>query len=210
MIDLYTSATPNGRKVSIMLEEAALPYRVHRLDLGAGDQRRPGFLKLNPNGKIPVVHDPDTGITLAESGAILVYLAEKTGTFLPESPAARYETLQWLMFQMASVGPMLGQLWWFRRSAPEEVPLAIARYEAEAHRIFGVLDGRLANHPGIAGDYGIADIATWPWIESGRGLGLDLAPYPNLARWHAEIGARPAVKRGMAVPAADAPRPFAA
>ncbi|WP_119460842.1 glutathione S-transferase N-terminal domain-containing protein [Rhodospirillaceae bacterium SYSU D60014] len=210
MIDFYTSATPNGRKVAIMLEETALPYRVHRIDLGAGDQHRPGFLKLNSNNKIPVIHDPDTGVTLAESSAILIYLAEKTGQFQPESLQDRYETLQWVMFQMASVGPMMGQLWWFRRSAPEEIPLAIDRYEAETKRIFSVLDGRLAGRSGIAGDYGIADIATWPWIDAHRPLGIDIAAYPNLARWYAAVGARPAVQRGMAVPAADAPRAFPA
>jgi GSH-dependent disulfide-bond oxidoreductase len=208
MIELYTAPTPNGRKVSIMLEEIGLPYLAHLIDLGAGDQHQTDFLKLNLNNKIPVIYDPDTGVTLAESGAILSYLAEKTGRFQPKDLRARYETLQWLMFQMASVGPMLGQLGHFRHTA-EPVPAALRRYEKEAKRILAVLDRRLADRGFLVGDYGIADIATWPWINAAGALGLSLSDYPNLRRWHGAIKTRPAVKRAMAVPSGDAARPFA-
>jgi GST-like protein len=208
MIELYTAATPNGRKVSIMLEEIGLPYQAHRVDLGAGDQHQPDFIKINLNSKIPVIYDPETGVTLAESGAILSYLAEKTGKFQPKDLKTRYETLQWLMFQMASVGPMLGQLGHFRHAA-EPVPAALRRYEKEAKRLFAVLDRRLADRGFLVGDYGIADIATWPWINTADALGLVLSETPNLRRWHGAIKTRPAVKRGMTVPAADAARPFA-
>jgi GST-like protein len=208
MIELYTAATPNGRKVSIMLEEIGLPYQAHRVDLGAGDQHQPDFIKVNLNSKIPVIYDPETGVTLTESGAILSYLAEKTGKFQPKALKTRYETLQWLMFQMASVGPMLGQLGHFRHAA-EPVPAALRRYEKEAKRLFAVLDRRLSDRGFLAGDYGIADIATWPWINAADALGLVLSETPNLRRWHGAIKTRPAVKRGMAVPAADAARPFA-
>ncbi len=204
-IELYTYATPNGRKVSIMLEETGLPYDVHLIDIERGDQRSPQFRALNPNGKIPVIVDRENGRTVFESGAILFYLAEKSGRFDPPTAEARTETLQWLLFQVAHVGPMLGQLWYFKRSAPEKIAFAIERYEREVLRLFGVLDERLQNQRQpyrdyLVGEYGIADIATWPWINSFGELGLTLDAHPNLKRWHGEIAQRPAVVRGVAVP----------
>lgn len=199
-IDLYTYATPNGRKASIMLEETGLPYDVHLIDINRGDQRSPEFQALNPNGKIPVIVDRANGRTVFESGAILFYLAEKSGRFNPPTAEARTETLQWMLFQVAHVGPMMGQLWFFRRSAPEKIALAIERYEREVLRLFGVLDQRLRDRDYLVGDYGIADIMTWPWINSFGELGLTLDAHPNLKRWHGVIAQRPAVVRGLAVP----------
>jgi GST-like protein len=205
MIELYTWGTPNGRKVSVMLEECGLPYNVHRIDIGKGEQFSPEYLAINPNGKIPSIVDPDgpdgAPIAMMESGAILVYLADKTGRFLPASARGRYVVLQWLMFQMGHVGPMYGQVHHFLRAAKVEVPYAIERYVKEKDRLYGVLDRRLGEAPFLAGDeYTIADIATYPWVARHEWHKTDLAIYPNVKRWFDAIGARPAVQRGMAVP----------
>jgi GST-like protein len=211
MISLYTWSTPNGRKVSIMLEECALSYGVHPVDITKGEQLRPDFVAINPNSKIPAIVDtdgPDGGpITLFESGAILIYLAAKTGRFLPADERGKYAALQWLMFQMGGVGPMFGQAHHFLRFAPEPLPYAIKRYSAETARLYGVLDQRLGEAEYLAGEYTIADIATFPWVARHEWHKIDLADYPNVARWFAAIAARPAVQRGMAVPA---PAPAAA
>jgi GST-like protein len=207
MIEVYSWATPNGHKVHIMLEECALPYRVHAVNIGAGEQFKPEFLAISPNNKIPAITDHDgpdgAPISLFESGAILVYLAAKTGRFLPEGTAARFEALQWLMFQMGGVGPMLGQAHHFRLYAPEQIPYAIDRYTNEAKRLYGVLNRRLADRPFIAGDeYTIADIATFPWLRSWKNQGIDWVDYPRLKTWFDGIAARPAVVRGVEVLAA--------
>lgn len=201
MLDLFTYGTPNGRKVSIMLEETGLPYETHLVDIEHGAQRDPAFVAISPNGKIPAIRDRDTGRTMFESGAILLYLAEKSGVLLP-SEADRFATLQWSLFQAAHLGPMLGQLWHFR-TASEQVPYALQRYERESNRLLDVLDARLAQSAFLAGDaYGIADIMSYPWIDSARDpLGLELDKRPHLARWHRTIAAHPAVQRGMEVPA---------
>ena len=199
-IDLYTYATPNGHKVSIMLEETGLPYAVHVVDIERGDQYLPEFRALNPNGKIPVIVDRATRRTVFESGAILSYLAQKSGRFYPPTPDEQIETLQWLFFQVGHLGPMMGQLWYFKVFAPEKIPLAIERYEREAVRLFGVLNERLHDRDYLLGDYGIADIANWPWIDAFPQLGLTLDGHPNLKRWHQEIAKRPAVIRGLRVP----------
>jgi len=205
MIELYTWGTPNGRKVSVMLEECGLRYNVHRIDIGKGDQFAPAYLEINPNGKIPSIVDPDgpdgEPIAMMESGAILVYLAGKTGRFLPASARGKYVALQWLMFQMGHVGPMYGQVHHFVRAAKVEVPYAIERYVKEKDRLYGVLDRRLGAARFLAGDeYTIADIATYPWVARHEWHKTDLATYPNVKRWFDAIGARPAVQRGMAVP----------
>jgi GST-like protein len=205
MIDLYTWGTPNGRKVSVMLEECGLPYRTHAINIGKNDQFTPEFVALNPNSKIPAIIDsrgPDgKPISMFESGAILLYLAGKTGKFLPASVRGKYEALQWLMFQMGGVGPMIGQAHHFLRAAPEKLPYGIERYTKETRRLYGVLDRRLMRAPYLAaGEYGIADIATFPWIARHEWHLVDLAEFPNVKRWFDTIGARPAVVRGMAVP----------
>jgi len=204
MIELYTWGTPNGRKISIMLEECGLPYRVHKINIGAGEQFAPEFIALNPNSKIPAIVDaegPDgKPITLMESGAILVYLAGKTGKFLPQSVRGKYQALEWLMFQMGGVGPMFGQLHVFLRRA-EPVPYALERYTNEKNRLYGVLDRRLGEVRYLASEYSIADIATYPWVARHDFHKTDLAAYPNVKRWFDAIFARPAVARGMAVPA---------
>ena len=205
MIDLYTWGTPNGRKVSIMLEEVGLPYRVHAVDILKGDQFTPEYVAITPNSKIPAIVDPDgpggQSLTLFESGAILVYLAEKTGRFLPTEPAARYHTLQWLMFQMGGIGPIFGQTHHFRRFAPEQVPYAIERYTKETRRLYGVLDKRLEENTFVAGDYSIADMSIFPWCQRADWQGVDLtADFPNVKRWYDTIAARPAVQKGMIVP----------
>ncbi len=202
-IDLYYWPTPNGWKISIALEELDLPYRVIPVDIGAGAQFEPAFLALNPNNKIPVIVDPEgpdgAPITLFDSGAILVYLAEKTGQLMPSEARARYTTLQWLMFQVSGVGPMLGQAHHFRIYAPETIDYAVERYTQEAARMYRVLDRRLGDAEYLGGPYSIADIATFPWISRHERQGQDLADYPNLNRWYQSIAARPAVKRGLAV-----------
>lgn len=202
MIDLHTWKTPNGRKVSVFLEEAGLPYRVVPVNLGEGAQHAPEFLALNPNGRIPAIvdHDAPGGpLAVFESGAILIYLAEKTGRFLPTEPRARADALAWLMFQMAGVGPMMGQASWFANSAPEPAPLALERYVNESRRLMTVLDGRLADRVYLAGEYGIADMATFPWIDAAWPL-LGGDAMPHLGAWRERVGARPAVRRGMQVP----------
>lgn len=203
MIDLYTWPTPNGRKVNIMLEETGLPYTVHPVNTQAGDQFKPEFLKINPNNKIPAVIDRngpgDKPFALFESGAILIYLAEKSGKFLPYEPAAKYTTLQWLMFQMGGVGPMFGQAGYFR-SAKDVQQGAIDRFTNEVNRLHKVMNQRLGQTEYLAGDrYTIADIATWPWIANPERRGVDMALYPNVQRWYEGILARPAVQRGMAL-----------
>jgi len=204
MITLYTWGTPNGRKVSIMLEECALAYRVQPIDLARGDQLYPEFVAISPAAKIPAIVDdsgPDAQpITLFESGAILLYLAAKTGQFLPASERGKYEALQWLMFQMGGVGPMFGQAHHFLRFATEWVPYAIKRYSGETARLYEVLDRRLGAADYLAGEYSIADMATFPWVARHEWQKIDLADYPNVRRWYEAIAARPAVQRGMAVP----------
>lgn len=204
MIDLYTWSTPNGRKVSILLEECGLPYRVHAVNIGKGEQFADAFVAINPNSKIPAIVDSDgpdgAPITLFESGAILVYLAGKTGRFLPQSVRGRYEALQWLMFQMGGVGPIFGQVHHFLRSAKEPVPYAIDRYKTETRRLYGVLERRLGEAAFLAQEYSIADIATFPWVARHEWHQVALADFPNVKRWFCTIGARPAVARGMAVP----------
>lgn len=204
MIEVYSWATPNGHKVHIMLEECGLPYRAIPVDIGAGDQFEPGFLAISPNNKIPALVDPDGPdghpISLFESGAILLYLAGKTGRFLPESTRAKYEVLQWLMFQMASVGPMLGQAHHFRVYAPEKIPYAVDRYTNEARRLYGVMNRRLAQSRYLGGpDYSIADIAVFPWLRSWKNQGITWDDYPHLKGWFDEIAKRPAVQRGVEV-----------
>ncbi|HTN64726.1 MAG TPA: glutathione binding-like protein [Burkholderiaceae bacterium] len=204
MIDVYSTATPNGHKVHIMLEECGLPYRVHHVDIGAGDQFKPEFLAISPNNKIPAIVDADgpdgKPISLFESGAILIYLASKAGKFLGSSDREKFTVLQWLMFQMGGIGPMLGQAHHFRIYAPEKIEYAINRYTNEARRLYGVLDKRLAQHAYLAGDgYTIADIATFPWTRSWKNQGVELAQFPAVQRWFDEISARPAVQRGVKV-----------
>ncbi|OUM02732.1 glutathione binding-like protein [Variovorax sp. JS1663] len=211
-IDVYSWPTPNGHKIHIMLEECGLPYRAHPVNIGKGDQFEPAFLRISPNNKIPAITDPEgpdgKPISLFESGAILVYLAGKTGQFLPEGDRARYEVLQWLMFQMGGVGPMLGQTHHFRLYAPEKIPYAIDRYSNEARRLYGVIDRQLANHAFIAGDsYSIADIAIFPWLRNWEGQGIVLGDFPYLKKWFEGIAARPAVQRGVKV-LADLRRPI--
>ncbi len=201
MIDLYTYTTPNGRKPVILLEELKLPYRIHRIDIGKGDQFSPEFVAINPNSKIPAMIDREAGIAVFESGAILMYLAEKTGKFLPKEPANRAKVIEWLMFQMASVGPMFGQLGHFRNSAPESLPYAISRYQKEALRLLKVLDGQLALTPFVAGEYSIADMATYPWVIAAETpyLDLSLEDFPNVQRWIDNLASRQAVQTGMAI-----------
>ncbi|HEX6829575.1 MAG TPA: glutathione S-transferase N-terminal domain-containing protein [Burkholderiales bacterium] len=206
MIDLYTWSTPNGRKVSVMLEETGLPYSVRPVDIGKGEQFTPEYVAVCPNSKIPAIVDSDGPgggpFALFESGAILIYLAEKTGRFFPQEPRARYMTLQWLMFQMGGVGPFFGQAHHFMRFAKEQVPYAIERYGKETRRLYGVMDRQLAANAYLAGpDYTIADIATFPWVARHEWHQVDLAEFPSVKRWFDAIGARPAVQRGMAVPA---------
>ena len=204
MIDLYSWATPNGHKVHIMLEECGLAYKVHPIDIGVGDQFKPEFLKISPNNKMPAMGDQDgpggTPMSLFESGAILLYLASKTGKFLPADIRDRWSTLQWLMFQMGGVGPMLGQAHHFRNYAQVKIPYAIDRYINEAKRIYGVIDRRLAQSPYIACDeYTIADMAIWPWLRLPDKQGVDKADFPHFCRWFDKIAARPAVQRGVLV-----------
>ncbi|WGF90093.1 glutathione binding-like protein [Marinivivus vitaminiproducens] len=200
MIDLYSWGTPNGFKASIMLEEVGLDYAYHPVNIGQDEQFAPDFLKISPNNKIPAIVDQDNGQALFESGAILIYLADKTGKLLPTEPKAHYATLQWLMWQMGGFGPMLGQAHHFLRFAKEKVPYAIKRYGDEAARLYGVLDTRLGEAEYLAGDaYSIADIATWPWASRFEYQQVDLATYPNVKRWFDAIAARPAVQKGIAI-----------
>lgn len=201
MIDLYTAATPNGHKVSIALEEFALPYEVHVLDLGAKQQKEPWFLAINPNGRIPAIVDRDENdFAVFESGAILIYLAEKTGKLMPQDFKARSRVLQWLMFQMGGVGPMMGQANVFFLYFPEKIQPAIDRYQGEVKRLFRVLDRRLAGNAYLAGDYSIADIANWAWVRTHRWSGVEVDDLPHLKRWIDLLRARPAVQRGIERP----------
>ena len=204
MIDLYSWATPNGHKIHIMLEETGLPYRVHPIDIGAGDQFKPEFLKISPNNKMPAMIDSDgpggKPMSMFESGAMLLYLASKTGKFLPEDLRDRWSTLQWLMFQMGGVGPMLGQAHHFLGYAPEKIPYAMNRYSKEANRLYGVMDRRLAESKFIAcGEYTIADMAIMPWLRFPERQGVNIADYPHVKKWFDGIAARPAVQRGLKV-----------
>jgi GSH-dependent disulfide-bond oxidoreductase len=204
MIDVYSWATPNGHKIHIMLEELGLEYKAIPIDIGAGDQFTPEFLAISPNNKIPAIVDSDgpggKPLALFESGAILFYLAEKTGKFFPLDPVGRYTTMQWLMFQMGGVGPMLGQAHHFRIYAPEKIEYAVNRYSNEAKRLYGVMDTQLGVTRYLAGnDYSIADIATFPWTRSWKNQGIELDEFPNVKRWFDEISARPAVIRGVEV-----------
>jgi GST-like protein len=208
MIEVYSWATPNGHKVHIMLEECGLPYRVHGVNIGTGEQFAPEFLAISPNNKIPAITDPDgpdgEAISLFESGAILLYLASKTGRFLPTDLRGRWSTMEWLMFQMGGVGPMLGQAHHFRIYAPEKIPYAIERYSNEARRLYGVMNRRLAKSRYIAGpEYTIADIAIFPWLRSWKNQGIDWNEHPHLKGWFDEVAARPAVMRGVEVLAAQ-------
>jgi GSH-dependent disulfide-bond oxidoreductase len=208
MIDVYFWPTPNGHKVTIALEELGLPYRVIPINVGKGDQFNSEFLKISPNNKMPAIVDTDgpggKPISIFESGAILIYLAEKTGRLMPWEARGRYKVLEWLMFQMASVGPMLGQVHHFRRYAPEQIQYAIARYTNEAKRIYRVMDRRVGDVTYLAGEYSIADIATYPWVRPHKLQGQNLEDFPNLKRWYEAIEVRPAVQKGMAV-MADGP-----
>ncbi len=204
MIDLYTWPTPNGHKIHIMLEETGLDYRVIPVDINKGDQFESAFLAISPNNKMPAMVDPDgpggEPFSLFESGAILIYLAEKTGQFLPTEPRARHTVLQWLMFQMGGIGPMLGQAHHFRVYAREKIPYAIERYTNEATRLYHVLDRRLEVSEWVGGpDYSIADMATWPWLRRPERQGQNLADFPHLERWWNEMVERPAVQRALTV-----------
>ena len=204
MIEVYTWPTPNGHKVHVMLEECGLPYRAIPINIGSGDQFNPEFLAISPNNKIPAITDPEgpdgKPISLFESGAILLYLAAKTGRFMPESVRAKYEVLQWLMFQMGGVGPMLGQAHHFRIYAPEKLPYAVDRYTNEAKRLYSVMNKRLGHCRYIGGpDYSIADIAVFPWLRSWKNQGIDWNDHPHLKGWFDEIAGRPAVQRGCEV-----------
>ncbi|HEY3519215.1 MAG TPA: glutathione S-transferase N-terminal domain-containing protein [Gammaproteobacteria bacterium] len=201
MIELFTAATPNGWKASITLEELALPYKVRRIDFEKREQKEPWYLKLNPNGRIPTIVDhANGGFAVFESGALMIYLAEKTGKLLPSDVKGRSLVIQWLMFQMGGIGPMMGQANVFFRYAPERIPYAIERYQREVRRLFEVLDTRLGEHEFLAGDYSIADIASWSWVRGYKWSGVSLDGLPNLARWLDTIAQRPAVKRGVDVP----------
>lgn len=201
MIDLYTWGTPNGHKIVIALEELGLPYRVFPVDIGKGDQFAPEFQMISANNRIPAIvdHEGPRGkpISLFESGAILLYLAEKTGKLIPADEAGRYLAVQWLMFQMAGVGPMLGQAGHFRCYAPEKISYAIDRYAKEGNRLCRVLDRRLGEADYLAGEYSVADIATYPWVRLSEYHGVEVAPFPNVARWCEAVGQRPAVQRGL-------------
>jgi GST-like protein len=204
MIDLYTAATPNGHKISIALEELALPYAVHALSLSARDQKEPWFLAINPNGRIPAIIDrSEDDFAVFESGAILIYLAEKTGRLMPSDMKGRSRVLQWLMFQMGGVGPMMGQANVFFRYFPEKLPPVIDRYQGETKRLFRVLDGHLERHEFLAGDYSIADIANWAWVRTHPWSGVTVDDLPHLKRWIDQIATRPAAQRGVVIPPSD-------
>ncbi len=200
MIDLYTWTTPNGRKISIMLEELGLAYNVHPVDITKGEQHAPEFLKISPNNKIPAIVDHETGVAMMQSGSILLYLAERAGRFMPMDDDARWRVMEWLMWQMGDLGPMLGQAHHFLKHNEGKSPYAEARYHMEAERLYGVLDGWLTGGDYIVGDYSVADIATWPWISRFEWHRVDLNAYPNVKRWYLEIAARPAVQAGYHVP----------
>lgn len=200
MLELYTWDTPNGRKISIMLEELGLPYRTIGININSGAQFTPEFTRISPSNKIPALVDRETGISLMESGAILMYLAEKTRRFLPVNGPAKWEVIQWLMFQMGGIGPMLGQTHHFHFYNPGKAPYAEERYLKEAQRLYSVLERRLSNRECLAGEYSIADIATWPWIARYKRQGIDWRDFPNLKAWYLRLAARPAVQLGWRVP----------
>ena len=208
MIDLYTWTTPNGRKVSILLEELGIPYTAHPINISKDEQHAPDFLKIAPNNRIPAIVDRETGTSLMETGAIMMYLAEKHGRFLP-SGADRWPVIEWLMWQMGGVGPMFGQVHHFVKYNPGKAPYAETRYSDEAKRLYGVLDRRLEGRDHIAGDYSIADMAVWPWVSRFEWQQIDLSAYPNVAEWYCRLAARPAVQRGYQVPhyVSDVPMP---
>jgi GST-like protein len=209
VIDLYTWTTPNGRKASILLEELGLPYTAHAIDITKDEQFQPGFLAISPNNKIPAIVDHETGISLMESGAIMLYLADKTGQLLPREGESRYRVIEWLMWQMGGVGPMLGQVHHFARFNKGAAPYAEERFLKEARRLYGVLDRRLADREFVADTYSIADIAIWPWISRFEWQTIDLDDFPNVRRWYEVIAQRPAVQRGYHVPkkVGDIPMP---
>ena len=209
MIDLYTWTTPNGRKGSIALEEFGLPYKAHAIDISKDEQFAPAFLKISPNNRIPAIVDNDNGMSLFESGAILIYLADKTGKLMPKEGEGRYRVMEWLMWQMGGIGPMLGQVHHFVKYNKGKAPYAEERYSKEAQRLYGVLDRRLEGREFLVGDYSIADIATWPWISRFEWQEIDLAKFPNVKRWYTTIASRPAVQRGYKVPkdVGDIPMP---
>ena len=201
MIDLYTSATPNGWKASVTLEECGLPYEVHAIDMGKGEQKTPEFLKINPNGRIPAIVDRELGnFPIFESGALMIYCAEKSGKLMPTDVKGRSQVIQWLMFQMGGIGPMMGQANVFFRYFPEKLPAAISRYQNESRRLFEVLEPRLATSEWLADDYSIADIATWPWVKSYGWSGVSIEGLPQLERWMAAMAARPACAKGIMIP----------
>ncbi len=206
MIDLYTWTTPNGRKVSIALEEMGLPYKAHAIDIGKNEQFAPDFLAISPNNKIPAIRERETGFHLMESGAILLWLAEKTGQFLPEG--SKWEAMEWLMWQMGGFGPMLGQAHHFLRFKAGTCAYAEERYGAEAKRLYGVLDRRLEGRDFIAGDYSIVDMATWPWASRFEWQQIDLSEFPNVRDWYMRIAERPAVQKGYDVPKVTTPIPM--
>lgn len=202
MIDLYYWPTPNGWKITIMLEECGLPYRMIPVDIGAGDQFKPDFLRISPNNRMPAIIDseaPDGPLSIFESGAILVYLAERTGKFLPTDVHGRSEVMQWLFWQVGGLGPMAGQLGHFKNYAPETIPYAVDRYQREYNRLLGVMERRLADREFLAGTYSIADMASWPWVRSHERLGQPLEEFPQVKRWFDTIAARPAVQKGVDV-----------
>ena len=202
MIDFYTFTTPNGYKPAILLEELEIPYTIHSVHIGKNEQFTPEYIAINPNSKIPAIIDRETDISIFESGAILIYLAEKTGKFLPVEPAARARVIEWLMFQMAGVGPMFGQYGHFRKAAPEKIPYAIERYQKETLRLLGVLERQLGDREYIAGDYSIADMATYPWVAAAASptyLDVSFDEFPNVSRWIETMAARPAVRTGMLI-----------
>jgi GST-like protein len=200
VIELYTWTTPNGRKVSILLEELGLPYTTHAIDITKDEQFQPDFLRISPNNRIPAIVDRETGLHLMESGAIMLYLAEKAGKLLPSDMQARYRTIEWLMWQMGGIGPMLGQVHHFVKFNKDKAPYAEERYLKEAHRLYGVLDRRLSEREYVADAYSVADIAIWPWISRFEWQTIDLAQYPNVKRWYVAIAQRPAVQKGYHVP----------
>jgi GSH-dependent disulfide-bond oxidoreductase len=209
MIDLYTWTTPNGRKVSISLEEMGLPYKVHAINIGKNEQFAPDFLAIAPNNKIPAIFDHETGLSLMESGAILIYLAEKCGKFLPTEPEARMKVLEWLMWQMGGFGPMLGQAHQYLRFNRGKAPFAEERLAKETKRLYGVLDRQLADNSHVAGDYSIADMAIWPWVSRYEWHDIDLDGFANVKRWYVELADREAVQKGYQVPSftQDIPMP---
>ena len=200
MIDFYTWSTPNGRKVSIMLEELDLEYKTHSVNIGEGEQHEPDFLKIAPNNKIPAIVDHDTGMHLMESGAILMYLAEKTGQFWPQDFENKWRVVEWLMWQMGGPGPMMGQVHHFVKFNPGKSDYAEERFLSEAKRLYGVLDRRLGEVDYVAGDYSIADMALWPWISRFEWQTIDMNEFPNVVRWYKAIAERPAVQRGYHIP----------